>query len=228
MYETNPHRLALALATVTADPAVQYWTAADVESLALQALALMAQAGVVLPPGTLEEFVSLRAPARRLSPVATEFTPWSNQEKQVRQLGGAPANLGEIRLGDNLLPASLLHSFPGLSSNQQRIFQLRVLVHELFHALDFQEVIRLTAGDHDAAIRFQGQQIGIGPNLPGYARNEIYTDGRVGVVLLRNGLLFPELSQSLDDYRLSWEAQGPVSEQAFARTLTLLGRTPFP
>ncbi len=72
------------------------------------------------------------------------------------------------------------------------------------------------------------QQIGIGSNLAGYVRNEIHTDWRVEIVLDRNGLLFPELRQALDEYRVDSEAQGPVSESAFAITLVLLGQTPFP
>jgi hypothetical protein len=228
MYEQDPQRLPSAFATVGADSATRIWTAANAEFLAVQALATMARANVILPAGTLEEFVSLRVPSRQGSPVATEFCPWSNQELQVRMAGGAVANGGEIRLGDELDPAELLHRYPGLSANQQRLFQLRILIHELFHALDFRDVTQRTAGDHDAAIARQIQQIGFQMNLPGYARNEIDTDGRTGLVLERNGLLFPALRQNLDAYRVYWEAQGPVSEQAFATALRALGRTLFP
>jgi hypothetical protein len=228
MYEQSPQTLPSALATVRVDSAVKIWTVSNAESLALQALALMERAGVLLPSGTLEEFVSLRVPSRRSSPVGTEFCPWSNHECQVRLAGGAVANLGEIRLGNLLAPADLLLRYPSLTVNQQRLFQLRAMVHELFHTLDFHDVVRLAGGDHDAAIRLQAQHIGIGLNLPGYARNEIHTDGRVDIVLDRNGLLFPELRQALDEYRVDCEAESPVSEPAFVITLVLLGQTPFP
>jgi hypothetical protein len=99
MYEQDPQRLTSAFATILADPVVQVWTFAAAEPLALQALALMERAGVILPPGTIGELVSLRVPSRR-SPVATVFCPWTNQERHARLAAGAPANLGEIRLGD--------------------------------------------------------------------------------------------------------------------------------
>src|SRR5437016_3282212 len=107
MYEQSPQALTTALATVTTDSAVRYWTVADMGALALQALALMERAGAPLPPGTVEEFVSLRAPQRLLLPVATKFCPWTTLKRQQRSAARASANLGEVHLGDNLLPAEL-------------------------------------------------------------------------------------------------------------------------
>jgi hypothetical protein len=63
---------------------------------------------------------------------------------------------------------------------------------------------------------------------PLVTRNEIVTDFRAGLVFERNGLMFPGLHQSLDQYQAYWEAQGPLSEQAFAAVLATLNRTPYP
>jgi hypothetical protein len=103
-----------------------------------------------------------------------------------------------------------------------------VLIHELLYALDFGDVTRLTAGDHDAAMALQAQAISFSQSRAGYARNEIHTDMRVGHVLARNGLLFAEPGQSLDEYRVFWEGQGPMTEAAFAAVLALLNRTMYP
>jgi len=74
----------------------------------------------------------------------------------------------------------------------------------------------------------QALHLGFSRNRPGYVRNEINTDWRAGLVLERNGLLFPELRQSLDEYRVFWEGQGPIAEHAFAAVLAKLNRTRYP
>jgi hypothetical protein len=89
-------------------------------------------------------------------------------------------------------------------------------------------VARLTAGDHDAAMALQAQGIGFSQSRAGYARNEIHTDMRVGRVLERNGLRFAELRQSLDDYRVFWEGQGPMTEAAIAAVLAAPNWTGYP
>ncbi len=188
----------------------------------------MAKAGVQLPQGTMEEFVALRVPRKRPVGVDTEFHAWSNQEVQARLVQGKKQNVGEIRLGDDVQATRIAQEFPGLTGNQVRIIQLRGIIHELFHSLDFGDVIGIKKGDHDAAIGLQGQHLGFGQNLPGYARNEIATDMRTGLVLERNGLLFAELRQTLDQYRAYWEAQNPMSEQAFGAVLAALNRTTYP
>jgi hypothetical protein len=194
----------------------------------MQAIALMDHAGVPLPPGTLDDFVSIRVPAPQLSGVDTEFHPWNNQEVQSVSGGGPNANLGEIRLGDNVQAPRVLQEYPALASNQVRLLQLRALVHEVFHALDFGEVLQTTHGDRDRAIGVQAREIAFAGNRAGYARNEIETDYRTAVVLERNGLLFAELRQSLSDYRAYWQGQGPMSKQAFAGVLVVLNRTRYP
>jgi len=172
--------------------------------------------------------VSISIPASQVGGVDTVFHAWSNQEVQARLTCGAQPNLGEIRFGDQMQPARIVQDCPGLTEQQIRIFQLRGLIHELFHALDLADVIRAVSGDRDAAIGRQQQHIGFGQKFPGYARNEIVTDFRAGLVFKRNGLMFPGLRQSLDQYRAYWEAQGPMSEQAFAAVLVTLNRTPLP
>jgi len=137
-------------------------------------------------------------------------------------------NLGEIRLGNNVQAGQLLQDVPGLTDNHVRLFQLRGIIHELFHTLDFGDVVQLTGGDHDAAIQLQGLHISFFRNPAGYARNEIQTDARAALVLERNGLIFPELRQHLDQYRVYWEAQQPLSEAAFAAVCASLNRTQYP
>jgi hypothetical protein len=204
------------------------WSAANRDLLVIQAVALMDQAGVVLPQGEAEDLVSIKIPFAQRSGVDTEFHPWSNQESRVRLAQGGPRNLGEVRLGDNVQAARILQECPGLNENRIRVFQLRAILHEFFHALDFGDAVRATAGDQDAAIALQARHLSFSRNRPGYARNEIDTDLRTGLVLKRNGLVFPELRQSLDGYRVFWESQGPLSEQAFASVLAALNRTRYP
>jgi hypothetical protein len=228
MYEQEPWQLVNARSAASTNPAVRVWTAANGDDLALQALALMDGARVPLPPGTPEELASLRIPARQFAGVDTEFHAWNNQELQVRLARGSPHNVGEIRVGDNVQADSIMRIFPRLTENQARLFQLRALIHEYFHALDFRDVAALTPNDGDAAIVLQARHIGLGWFLGGYARNEIHTDMRTGMVLERNGLLFPELRQDLDQYRTHWNAQGPLSEQAFDAVLVTLNRTRYP
>src|SRR5256885_9301558 len=93
MYEQDPQRLPTARSTISTDPAVRVWTAAKRDLLAVQALALMDHAGVQLPPGRMEELVSIRIPAAKLSGVDTEFHPWSNAKMQAMLLRGGPRNL---------------------------------------------------------------------------------------------------------------------------------------
>lgn len=228
MYEQDPRRLRAARSTVSTDPAVHTWTAAGKDGLVIQAIALMDHAGVPLPPGTIQDLVAVRIPAAQLSGVDTEFHPWSNQELHAALARGATRNLGELRLGDNVQAVHILQEWPGLNDNQVRLFQLRALIHELFHALDFGDVVRVTAGDQDRAMALQAQHLGFAHRRPGYARNEIDTDGRTGLVLEHNGLLFPELRHSLDDYRVFWEGQSPLSEHAFAAVRTTLNRSRYP
>jgi hypothetical protein len=228
MYEQSPQQLAAARSTVFTDTAVDIWTAARTDDLAMQAIALMDWAGVPLPPGTIDDLVSIRIPAAHPAGVDTEFHPLGNQEVQATLARGGRRNLGELRLGDNVQVARVRQAYSGLTENQVRVFQLRGLIHELLHALDFGDVVQLTAGDHDAAIVLQAQYLGFARNRPGYARNEIDTDQRAGTVLERNGLLFAELRQSLDDYRVFWKGQGPLSEAAFAAALAALNRTRYP
>jgi hypothetical protein len=88
--------------------------------------------------------------------------------------------------------------------------------------------VATTQGDRHRAIAVQAREIGFAANRAGHARNEIETDYRTAVVLERNGLLFPELRQSLSDYRAYWQGQGPISEQAFAGVLGVVNRTRYP
>jgi hypothetical protein len=199
MYEQDPHRLADARSTVSSDGATRLWTVATLDHLFHQSLALMEHAGVALARGTLEELVSVRVPASRVSGVDTEFRPWSNQEVKARISQGGATNLGEIRSGDNVQSGRVLQKFRGMTDNQIRLFQVRAAIHELFHTLDFGDVVRLTQGDHDAAILLQSRHIQIIQLRSGYARNEVLTDRRAGLVLERNGLLFTELRQSLNE-----------------------------
>jgi hypothetical protein len=74
----------------------------------------------------------------------------------------------------------------------------------------------------------QAQHLGFSRRRPGYARNEINTDMRAGVVLERNGLMFSDLRQSLDEYRVFWEGQTPITERAFATVLATLNRSRYP
>lgn len=228
VYETDPAKLSNARATVSTDPAVRIWTVGHLEYLTLQALAIMHLAGVLLPPGSMEELISCRVPPTRLSGVDTEFFPWANQDLQARLQQGSPRNLGEIRVGDNLQPGAILLEFPHLSDNQVRRFQLRGMIHELFHALDFHDVVQMTQGDLDAAIALQVQYIEFMRQRSGYARNEIQVDGRAGLVIERSGLMFTELRQSFDAYRQFWEGENPTPEVAFAQILVRLNRTRYP
>ncbi len=228
MYEQDPLRLPTARSTASTDGATRLWTVASRDHLLLQSLALMEKAGVTLPSGTLEDLVSVRVPGSRHTRVETEFRPWSDQEVHARIMQGGIANFGEIRLGDNVQAGRVLQEFPGLTENQVRLFQLRAAIHELFHALDFRDVVTLTNGDYDAAFLLQAQHIQIIQQRPGYARNEVLTDSRAGLVLERNGLLFAELRQSLNDYCTFWEGQNPIPEQAFNVILKTLNRTPYP
>jgi len=228
MYELDSQKLTVARSTTTTDPAVQIWTPANKDGLAIQAIALMDRAGVPLPPGTIDDLVSVRVPALQSSGVDTEFHPWSNHELQVAVARGAKHNLGEVRLGENAQASRILQDWSGMNDNQVRLFQLRVLIHELFHVLDFGDVVRLTAGDHDHAIVMQSRELGFSSNRAAYSRNEIDTDLRTGLVLERNGLMFAELRRSLDEYRLYWQAQGPMAAQAFASALARLNRTSYP
>jgi hypothetical protein len=228
MYEHDAQTLAAALYTLATDRAVRAWTVSNTNALVIQAIALMHQAGVPLPPGTLETLVTIRIPASQVSGVDTVFHAWSNQEAQRRLTAGAQPNLGEIRLGDNVQPVSIGQDCPGSTDHQIRIVQLRGLIHELFHTLDFGDVVRDTNGDRDAAIRRQYQLVGFGQSLPGYARNEIVTDFRAGLVLERARLMFPGLRRSLDEYQAYWQAQCPLSDQAFAAVLATLNRKSYP
>jgi hypothetical protein len=228
MYEQDPTKLVVARGAITIDAAVQVWTVAEKDRLAEQAIALVDHAGVPLPPGTLEDLVSIRIPAPQLSAVDTEFHPWNSQEVRSASAGGRTVNLGEIRLGDNIQGHRVLQDYPALSPNQVRLLQLRALVHEVFHALDFGEVLPTTQGDRDRAIAEQTREIGFAGNRAGYARHEIEIDYRTAVVFERNGLLFPELLQSLNDYRAYWQGQGSMSEPAFAGVLAVLNRTRYP
>ena len=74
----------------------------------------------------------------------------------------------------------------------------------------------------------QSRELGFSSNRAGYSRNEIDTDLRTALALERNGLMFAELRRSLDEYRLYWQAQGPMAEQAFASALARLNRTRYP
>jgi len=142
MYEQDPQKLPTARGTVLTDPAVRLWSVANRDLFAVQAIALMDHAGVPFPQGMMEDLVSIRIPAAQFSGVDTEFHPWSNQEIQVALARGGPRNLGEIRLGDNVQTVPIVQEFPGLIDNQIRVFQIRGLIHELFHALDFGDVTR--------------------------------------------------------------------------------------
>ena len=57
-----------------------------------------------------------------------------------------------------------------MTDNQVRVFQLRGLIHELLHALDFGDVARVTAGDQDADERKSGQDTGHGEAREGGGR----------------------------------------------------------
>jgi hypothetical protein len=214
-------------AAATEGPTI-VWTVSNLEELGIQAVALMQGAGVMLPSGDLEDFVSLTIPRTGLFGVLTEFEPWDSTQAQARVAQGGTRNLGEVRLGDHVQEVAIRAEFPNLTANQVRLLQLRGLIHQFFHVTDFAETLDGVGGNYDAAIALQHQHIGRMPHLPGYARNEIYTDVRTHLVLERNKLLFPELRQSHTNYIAMWLNQGPMSEQQFDAVLNTLHRSRYP
>ena len=172
-----------------------------------------------------QRLANARASVRSDHPV-TNWTVAQAERLALQALGlmdaaGVPLPLGAL---EDLVAIGV----PAQAPNQVRMFQLRGVIHELVHGLDFRDLVQLTPGDHDAALRTQEAELGFWQNPAGYARNEIVTDHRTEVVLDRNGLLFPELRQSFDTYRAYWEAQSPLSEPVFALLTARLNRTRYP
>src|SRR5712672_3391937 len=118
MYEKDSQRIQTARVAASSDPAVRVWTAASVDDLAVQAVALMNHAALPLPPGTVHDLVALAMPRGTPTGIDTEFRPWSQHEAATFHYH----SVGELILGDSVGATAIHRTYPGATDNEVRRF----------------------------------------------------------------------------------------------------------